>query len=565
MKNIQIEKKLFLKNFFVLLFLFLGAGMLLVGFIYYSLLKTLEQEILGMNEQTTYELGNRLEDVLDSCNNISANIVIDDNTQLYFTVEQPEYFVKNYYSTLGAKLECYEIPYVDSVLLYAPKYKRIIDGSVGINYTFNHSMPSAYKEEYKWMKGLWETKEFEQIVLTRAKGNRWPYYMTIARKWVYQEDVGFVFINIDMQKLYNYLIQNSDDTLQFYVVDEEDRVIMRRGKNELYMDIDKVDGLSPFRTKDTYGFLGKQGEERYTYVQKYSEKYGFTYITVNPVNDYFVQIKEMQQQCIFIAMLTIIVAILVACIYSIKIIKPEQANRQLKQEMEKDRAIFKDTQLVALQTQLKPHFLFNTLNIASLMVEDECGDENPVVDILNGLSEILRYSLSNREMVTVHDEIDCVENYIQIMQYRYGDFETSIEVEESIKDYFMPKFVLQPLVENALQHGLPIRLNNGDAKITIQAKEILHTYAHGKELSSVCIDIMDNGLGIDEERLQQLRSELTKREEIARQHIGLYNVVRQFNLIFHDEQEITIDSTFGQGTSIRLIFPVLTEIQTKEE
>lgn len=565
MKNIRIEKKLFLKHFFVLLFLFLGAGLLLVGFIYYSLLQTLEQEILGMNEQTTYELGNRFEDVLEGCNNISANIVIDENTEMYFSVGQPEYFVKNYYSTLAAKLECYEIPYVDSVLLYAPKYKRLIDGSVGTSYVFGHSMPSAYKDDYKWIKTLWETEEFEQTVRTRAKGERWPYYLTVVKKWKYQDEVGFVLVNIDMQKLYNYLVQNSDETLRFYVLDEKGQIILRRGKSELYMDIEQVEELSTFRQEKTYGFLGRQGEERYTYVQKYSEKYGFTYVAVVPVNDYFAQIREVQQKCLFIAMLAVIVAILVACAYSIKIIKPERANRKLIQEMEKNREIYKDTQLVALQTQLKPHFLFNTLNIASLMVEDECGDENPVVDILNGLSEILRYSLSQREMVTVRDEMNCVGSYIHIMKCRYGDFDTSIDVEETIKDYFMPKFVLQPLVENALQHGLPIRLNKGEAKITIKAKEILHTYAKGHELPSVCIEITDNGLGIDEERLEQLRKDISKRENIARKHIGLFNVVRQFNLIFHEEQEIAIDSTFGQGTTIRLIFPVIQEWQNKEE
>ena len=143
------------------------------------------------------------------------------------------------------------------------------------------------------------------------------------------------------------------------------------------------------------------------------------------------------------------------------------------------------------------------------------------------------------------------------MQYRYEVFEVLMDVDEKLYDYAIPRLVLQPLVENALQHGLAACLSVRHGTLTLRVREIHHAYESGRELPSICIEIIDNGIGMDEKQLQELRSCIADHGEISRKHIGLSNVAQRFYLLFHNEQEITLESVFGQGTQIRIVFPAI--------
>ena len=110
------------------------------------------------------------------------------------------------------------------------------------------------------------------------------------------------------------------------------------------------------------------------------------------------------------------------------------------------------------------------------------------------------------------------------------------------------------MAENSLCHGIAARMSTMTGKIKIQIKEVMHTYENGKKVASVCIDVIDNGIGIDEGRLNELKKVIANHDTVSQKHIGLTNVAQKIYLVFHDEQEFIINSIFGKQTHVRMIF-----------
>lgn len=550
-RKYYIKNKLFFRNFCILMAILLTISVLVTAAVYRMSSRALQQEITGMQETVTSELTKRVEEILLKGNRITVDLALDEMIQLYFACENPEKLVKDYYDDITDKLSIQGMDYIDSIILYAPEYERVFDSSWDGNFSYaDEEVP----EELLWMEEFKDNLDIKKIY-TRAQADGWPYYITLVRSWSSKTAEGFIFLNIDIEKLYDELIAGRNDALQLYLVDDKQRVILKDDKEALYTPIEDIVGLDLYQKGKSFSEIQMYGKSTYTYAQVSSDEYDFTSVTITPVGDYFVRISQVQKQFIFALCLAIGVATVLACIYSIKLVKPQEESSQLRQELVQRTDLLKDTQLLALQTQINPHFMFNTLNIASLMIESDCGDGHPVSQILGGLSDILRYSLSKAKTALIKEEITYVEKYLAIMEYRYGEFEVELNVDEKIYDYMIPKLTLQPLVENALQHGLVPCFGIRPGKIIIQAEEVMHTYENGKELASVCIDIIDTGLGMDEEKLKELRDSITDHYHIPADHIGVFNVAQRVWLLFHEEQKVTIDSTFGKGTHIQLVFP----------
>lgn len=592
-KRLYIKNIRFLRNFGILLTVLLIVVFIFAGSIYSTSLRTVQQEIKGINENTTYELMNRVEDVLMGCSEIAGNLALDEKIQLYFTYSNPENLVGNYYTDVARQLNVYAMPYIDSILLYAPKYERIFDSSDGWNVKLDEMWKTNQNYDISWIDDLEENDRTTSVFYTRAKADKWPYYITLLMHWRQGEAEGVILVNVNLEKLHDYLIAERNESMQLFLVDEEQRVILQRDKQELYTTLEEVDNLAEFRLGESFSSINVEGKSAHTYVQAYSEKYNITCVTVTAINDYFLQITEVQKRFIGMICIMTVAAMVLAFVYSVKLVKPLQdiqyllnspnewqaddkryseevreiadqivthlqTNSLLREELDERLDLLKDAQMLALQAQINPHFVFNTLNIACLMIETDSGEGHPAVKILGGLSDILRYSLSKNENVCVREEIKCVEKYLSIMQYRYGEFETIIDVDENVLYYAIPKLVLQPLVENALRHGISLSMGSRPGMIKVQAKEMSYTYENGETISSICIDVIDNGVGIDTERLETLRDSITQHNNITREHIGFSNVAHRLYLIFHNTQKVTIESVFGKGTQVRLIFPALT-------
>jgi two-component system sensor histidine kinase YesM len=206
-------------------------------------------------------------------------------------------------------------------------------------------------------------------------------------------------------------------------------------------------------------------------------------------------------------------------------------------------------ELELLQSQINPHFLYNTLDTIVWLAE--AGDQARVVSMVGSLSKFFRASLGQgKDQVTIKDELDHVRSYLEIQQVRYQDIlDYSIDVPEEVYNAPVPKITLQPLVENALYHGIKNKRGKGNISIT------------GKtENKCIYIYIEDNGMGMTEERLERISEKMNdpglfESEEDKGDVFGLSNVNERIKLKFGSRYGIHIDSVYGEGTTVTILLP----------
>ncbi|MEC0238706.1 histidine kinase [Paenibacillus dokdonensis] len=208
-------------------------------------------------------------------------------------------------------------------------------------------------------------------------------------------------------------------------------------------------------------------------------------------------------------------------------------------EMERVRA-----ELNFLQSQMNPHFLFNTLN--AILVVCTKNNYTDVTDIIKSLSKLLRRLLSWKEdIVTLEEELMFIEMYLKIEKFRFRDkFEYQFEVEEDAVHYKIPKMSIQPLVENACKHGIQAIQGVGMVKICAFVVD-----------GRLRIVISDNGKGMDSSRLKEIIMSVRK-ENSTGISIGIRNVYRRLELYYNDQVRFDIVSTPNQGTTVFFEIPI---------
>lgn len=202
----------------------------------------------------------------------------------------------------------------------------------------------------------------------------------------------------------------------------------------------------------------------------------------------------------------------------------------------------RNAELRVLQSQINPHFLYNTLDTIQWKALDH--DAYDVADMINSLSIFFRISLSDgKEFITVEHEVEHVRSYLEIQKIRYKDrVNYNIQVEEAVSKCFVPKMIIQPLVENSIYHGLKMKKQVGNININILSDN-----------DYVVIEVTDDGLGINKEKLDELRNNLAN--SVESEHYGLYNINERLKLTYKDEYNIKIDSRYKNYTRVSLRIP----------
>lgn len=210
--------------------------------------------------------------------------------------------------------------------------------------------------------------------------------------------------------------------------------------------------------------------------------------------------------------------------------------------------LLKQANLQALQSQINPHFLYNTLECIRGMALMEGKDD--IADIAWSLSRFFRYNISGKSnIVTLRDELDNCKTYVKIQNYRFHNrFVLEITEEQCADDAMLPKLSLQPIVENAILHGLQHTLSGG--VIRIQVSLI------GQDIRIV---ISDNGCGMSPEKLEELTSKIrngaSEKEQGKHNGIAMYNVDRRMKLYFGQEYGLKLYSCEGMGTDVEMRIP----------
>ena len=231
-----------------------------------------------------------------------------------------------------------------------------------------------------------------------------------------------------------------------------------------------------------------------------------------------------------------------------------QINLLIKKNIEEEKN-FQKAEMKALQAQITPHFLYNTLDTILWLAEEEQTDK--VVKITKAFSDFLRISLSRgHEWITIQQEIDHITNYLTIQKIRYADvLNFNISVDKTLLNYKTIKLVLQPLVENAIYHGIKNKRGRGNLFVNVEFFD--------ESKNSIIFTVQDDGAGFTEERLKEVSSELqnasTDSEKLNSVY-GLYNVNKKLKLYYgNNTNGLEIKSEYQKGTTISFIIPCQTE------
>lgn len=236
----------------------------------------------------------------------------------------------------------------------------------------------------------------------------------------------------------------------------------------------------------------------------------------------------------------------------------EQMTSDLLIFIEKDKEniqqekLVKELELQALQNQMNPHFLFNTLNVLSRLALIEGAEKTS--DLIVSMSNLLRYNLRNLDQpVTLQDELAMVQEYFTIQQARFRDrISFELDIDETTLQQSIPSLTLQPLVENAFIHGIQEMEQNALIRLEI-----------GKVPEGVRITITDNGCGMREATRQSLLRMEASTEKEHSTGLGTRNVFKRLQLFYGRQDLVNIDSTLGYGTTVTILIPTRKEEESQ--
>lgn len=550
-----------------------------------------EMNKANMNQAVSAE--ENLSRLLEQVSRLAAAVSINEKTRVFWYNETPENLFTDFYETMEDVLVSYTYSmqsYISSVMLYAPVYGRIQSGGMNRAYILTGTERDA-AENADWVY-LLEDMEKEKIRTQfeiRAVNNSYPYVLTMIKQFSSGTEYGVVAIDVDLTRLFDEIWNDTRQNVHLWILDEEGRVIIRENKNELYAQTEAFPFLEFFdKEEKELSFLKEDTVGSVAYAQRYMEEYGFYVVTVTELTELnqMIAVERIRAVVISLCVMGIACVLLIGYSYITRktmkntmmllknpmdfqgdIVRTEQevqevadfiitniqTNQALEKELENRILSLRQAQMQALKAQISPHFLFNTLNVIVMLIDEEVEDSQ-AAGVTMALADVLRYTLSDDELVSLSEEIDYTKRYVFILEQRYrGKLKTCFSMEPEILHARIPKLVLQPIVENAVFHGISAKEESEGGLLRIVGKKEKRILEN-KEIDVIRIDIIDNGQGMSKEKTKELLASLGN-EQISMEHIGVQNVAKRLNLLFGKRSKVEIESEIGKGTTVTLIFP----------
>ena len=204
-----------------------------------------------------------------------------------------------------------------------------------------------------------------------------------------------------------------------------------------------------------------------------------------------------------------------------------------------------ELKLDLLHSQINPHFIHNTLHTMQYLLK--INKTEGLLEILTSFNRLLRFNMSiDKTFITLKEEQLCIDSYIKILEYRYNKvFDISYQLDESCSQFMIPKLILQPLVENAIYHGIIPKKSDGSVIISMTL-----------DRTFLKIKVEDNGVGIETERIKNILLNKEEGNSSSFNQIGIHNIDKRLRLIYGDEAGLKIMSALGEGTMICFNLPV---------
>ena len=569
----MLQNKYFIKNLTILI------GSILLLFFASSYMvnsnsrKILENELLASDRNYIEIVNNSVDSVLSDMRYIAATLNIDNMVNTFFLSQQPEDMISDFYIRLQEKLDGYvnSYPCIHSIYLYSGITDTIITSSGKFSV-------STFKD-LNWMEHFTEEPE-PYIIFSRSGEKNYPNFLCIMKQIKIQESNAAIVINIQLKDI-AILSETQQRYFDVYIINDDSQVIYHANQRYLLEPLSISDKLNHFSTEaDEVSLLSTLAGKTYTYTQLHASEYPFSYVLITNLENYSEELSSRQTIFFTIFMGLFLVIVLLSMIMGLRFFKPiemltqllnessdfientdypsqeisdlankiisyAQTNRQLADELAASLQRLTQSQILALQAQINPHFLFNTLSIIHIKECQELGYTHPLPGMTLKLSRILRHAISSTDMVMLQFELEYIKQYIDLMKFRdLNEITIKYDIVPKLLDTMVPKLFIQPLIENVFLHAFPEDYQN-DNHLIISIQE---------DKDNCEVMLTDNGIGMTPEKCNEILNYLNE-DSLPVNSIGVKNVIGRMKLIYGEDFTLKLHSKEKEGTSFCLIFP----------
>lgn len=612
-----MKSRYFLKSFFLIMGIMTVVFLLFSLFTYQKSRSILENEFTASGQYRLEVTAKSLDNYLMDIRYIAATLDTNKMVQAFFAFEQPNLIYDDFYGKVQENLKAYVNGYssIDSIYLYSQCADSIL--------TATDRSTTSYFSDMDWMDHFVEEPDGFRIFF-RAKNNAYPFVLCVMKQLKVNGYDAAIVINLNLDKI-SHLTEISDAPYQeIFLISDEAQILYRNRQRDLAEPLDIVPELINFREgTDSLSTLVAGGDDPYTYTQIHSKDYPWSYVMVTHLQEYTNRLSSSRAVLTALFFALFFASVLFAFLFSLRSVRPIQnlltllqnpqetlskelysdkeicyiadqitsyiqQNQTLSDELTSRLNLLNETKLLALQSQINPHFLFNTLNMIHILESEALGYGHKIPRITLNLSKLLRYAIESTDLVSLDTELKFTKMYISILQERYGNkLHVIYDIEKDTLGARVPKLFIQPIIENAIFHGLAENMDE-NSTLTLSCR-LDHDNSHdgnicgdgsiaeaetscrtggvpgsgtgrGDALSggkpSCIVEVRDNGVGMPPETLEQLRRVLEEQNGL-KGSIGLKNIATRMNLLYGEEFSFSIDSEEGTGSAFTLRFPFI--------
>lgn len=569
------------KSFFSILVVLLCTFAIVMWQVSRKIDDVIESEVATMSRNALNQTKERMDTLMNEVVQISGQMSLDEDIMKFLLPEGDG--GRNKEATLAAKdqIRMYSglFDYIDSIYVYSSKLQYVVTSDGG--------GPLEEFDDLTWHSNLTERIYEPGRMISRVNKPGFPYFLSYIQpiRLTQMQFLGGIIVNIDIDKMDDQMAVDSSEEL--LIVDDRDNVIFANRQENLmkkWTELPFAQLLEKEADTGSQSVKTENGEQIFTVL--HSSDFKWRYVSVVPMRKYQEYQREFGSFYMLTIVLILILSVIAAVLISVytynpvknilnllknpdvyepvgpaeqgfkqdeiqeitgNIVRNFYSNRQMQKELEDYLNLVNKAQLAALQAQISPHFLYNTLENLRWRAIAICKGDNEVSQIILNLSEMLRISLDNsRQIISLEEEIKNARLYIEILQLRYADkIKVEWNIAEELKKCQIVKVSLQPLIENAVYHGIkPLR---GQGVISISAF---------CEEERVKIQVRDNGVGMSQEECRLLNEDLKSAYQTKEGHIGVRNVGQKLKLILGDAAEMSLRSEIGEGTVVTISLPL---------
>lgn len=547
--------------------------------------KRLYEEFVKRNEMSLEQAYSNVYSVILSTKNLAYSLSVNNNVKYLAYRPSVSGDITNNRESVKDMLSVIKNAnaYVDSIYIYFYNSGEVVS-NLGV---------SGYEvfQDKEALALFSKDMPARNILLPRIKKNKYPYLLTVLYpvRVGGSGSMGLIAVNLDVEKLGNYIgsgsYRSADAAPKLLIFDESMETLVYSDEYRLLQEPEEIEKLKSFPKNEeilseVYTLWG--GSWAVSGLE--SREDGLRYLYLSSMQEFEKQNKEADTRIRQVAVLTGMLCLLLAFLLAVWVYRPvkrtlhvlsevsmltewdrkehvdeieaiqrsilsaKKENDDLNAQIQERIISLHNAQICALQTQINPHFLFNTLeaiaNAAALLMN---GD-NQITEMIYTLGKLMRISLSNENyLVPLKEELEHVKLYVKLVEFRYhGRVCLHQEIPEELQEERIIKLTLQPLIENAIQHGLAGKRSGGNIWLKGEKK--------GKDNY---IYVVDNGTGVTEEMLEKLREQLKDSAITGSRHIGMRNVDQRLKLVFGEGYGLTVGASKEGGMCVIVRFQTL--------